>query len=93
MTLSKNSISFVKMHMKNGVPYTWFVSLKSGYVSDARSYSNYDDRGRTTSEPLKLSFLPKSVQAFVIDCFTNNRFNTISEDKIGDDVFKIVCFK
>ena len=63
MKLEKKNINHVSVLAKNGVAYSWTVSM--GYrVSDSRQYVNYRD-GKTTDDPYPIERLPKTVQAYI----------------------------
>ena len=80
MKLTANNISFVKRHECGGITYGWFVSMKSGAVSDARTFINYDERGRTCVKPYEKERLPKAVQKFIA-----SHDERILYEKDGDD--------
>ena len=63
MKLTTNNILRVLRNEYNGVPYNWFVILKSKY--DSRDYINHDESGRTTVSEYPASKLPLAVQRFI----------------------------
>lgn len=65
MRLTTNNIKFVKELIFDGITYGWFVSMKSGYVSDCRSYINYENGKTTCKQPFPKNQLPKAVQKFI----------------------------
>ena len=65
MKLSKNNIAHVVELTVDGVSFSWHVAMKSYQMSDARRYSNTDERGRTIQVEFKSEWLPKSVQEFI----------------------------
>lgn len=65
MRLTINNIKFVKELAKNGTTYAWFVSMKSGNVSDSRNFINYDETGKTTVAEYRADTLPSSVRNFL----------------------------
>lgn len=75
MKLTTNNIKFVKELTCDGRTYSWFVAMKSGYVSDSRNYINYEN-GKTTSKyEFPKGRLPKAVQKF-IDNSSREEFDT-----------------
>jgi hypothetical protein len=66
MRLTVNNIRFVKAmtHKESGIIYAWYVGMKSGYVSDGRSYINCEN-GKTVIREYPVTDLPKAVQTFV----------------------------
>ena len=65
MRLTTNNILFVKELTVGGMPYCWFVSMKSNCVSDAREYKHIDDRGFTICKEYPRELLPKCVRVFI----------------------------
>ena len=54
MRLVEKNIKFVKRHERNGVAYSYYVAMKSNYVSDGRLfYATSDEQ------------LPKAVKNFI----------------------------
>lgn len=76
MNFTANNIAFVKRQELDGMTYSWFVALKSGRVSDTRSYINYNEDGKTCIKPYEKELLPKAVQKFI---------NTHSESVFTED--------
>ncbi len=64
MRLTENNIKAVRELTADGMTYSWFVVMKSGWVSDSRNYINWEN-GRTTVKEYPLEWLPKAVQNFV----------------------------
>lgn len=81
MRLTKGNINHVTVIEKDGIPYSWFVAMRSLKVSDSRLYCNYRN-GRSTDDEYKLEWLPKAVQAFVEDA---NREETRNDDWKGSN--------
>lgn len=67
MRLTANNIKFVRELSKDGITYQWFVSMRSGNVSDSRCYVNYDESGKTVAELYPFDNLPKAVQKYIYD--------------------------
>ena len=65
MRLTENNIRHIVEHTYNGMPYGYYVAMKSGRISDSREFINYDEKGRTTIKEFKKEWLPKSVQKFL----------------------------
>ena len=65
MRLTKRNILGVSVLTKDGIPYSWRVSMKSNRVSDGRKFVNYTD-GKTTAN-IEYPFFspPASVQDFI----------------------------
>ena len=64
MRLAEKNISFVKELTCDGLTYSFFVSMKSGRVSDSISYINYEN-GKTVVKEFAKDRLPVSVQKFI----------------------------
>lgn len=64
MRLTTDNIDFVKEIRKNGMPYSWYISMKSRNVSDGRNFVHYEN-GKTVVKEYKKEDLPKAVQKFL----------------------------
>lgn len=73
MRLTVNNIAFVKELTCDGLTYSFFVSMKSGRVSDSISYINYENN-KTVVKEFEKKRLPVSVQKF-IDRHTKKEFS------------------
>ncbi len=65
MKLTTNNILCVYEYVKGETAYQYHVITKSHLVSDARSFVNYDENGRTTVAEYHINKLPKAVQKFI----------------------------
>lgn len=65
MRLTENNIRHVVERQYKGMPYTYFVAMKSYRISDSREFINYGENGRTIVKEYKREWLPKSVQKFM----------------------------
>lgn len=66
MRLTTDNIKFVKELRNNGMTYSWYVGMKSNYVSDGRNYVHYEN-GKTVVKEYKKEDLPKAVRKFLED--------------------------
>lgn len=83
LRLTINNIHFVKELTRDGIPYSWFVSLNGFRVSDSRSYINYDENGKTTCLiEYPKDRLPKTVQKY-IEKSAREKFCPDHETKYG----------
>ena len=64
MRMSEKNIKFVRRMEKDGVTYSYFVSMRRNWVSDCRLYINYEN-GVTVAKEYEFSRLPVSVQKFL----------------------------
>lgn len=87
MKLTLNNILSVTALTKAGVTYEYHVTMKSRLVSDSRTYVNYDENGRTTSDKYLVEKLPITVQKFIINSACNGTWSIVS---IDDDFMQIV---
>lgn len=66
MRLTVNNIEAVKEMTKNDTTYEWFVIMKSGCVSDARTYYYATEKGHVdTNANFPVAELPKAIQKFI----------------------------
>ena len=65
MKLTINNIRFVKELTVDGMPYCWYVAMKSHCVCDSREYKHVDEKGWTVFEEYPAELLPKTVQKFI----------------------------
>jgi hypothetical protein len=65
MRLTKNNIAHIVELTVDGCSFSWHVAMKGYQMSDARHYSNTDERGRTLQVEFKNEWLPKAVQEFI----------------------------
>lgn len=86
MKLTTTNILRVTALIKNGITYEYHVAMKSGLVSDGRTYINYDENGKTTVADFPFESLPKTVQKFIERASCNNRW---SLDVVEDDFVQI----
>lgn len=64
--LTYNNIKFIKELTKDGVPYEYYVAMKTGNVSDGRFYARIDERGRVTdNKEYPFEKIPSTVQKFL----------------------------
>lgn len=64
MRLIEKNIRHVIRSEMDGVTYSYFVAMKSGWVSDSRDFINYEN-GRTVVKLYKFEWLPAAVRKFV----------------------------
>ena len=92
MKLVECNIDRVMRHDKNGVPYLWFVRMKSNRISDTREFVNYVEyrpgRYRTTSDPYPIDRLPKAVQNF-IHKHTEELYKVLQTEPDNYEIYKI----
>lgn len=62
--MKASDIKLVRVKEKDGKPYTWFIVHKSGRVSDALHYQNYENN-KSTTDVFPKEWLPKYIQKWL----------------------------
>lgn len=79
MKLTINNIDYVKRLVLDGITYGFYVSMKSGNISDSREYMNFENNKTVYSE-FSFDRLPETVKKFIVShhesIFTSASFGT-----------------